>query len=118
MPQYIIFTMYHFYSQAVPTFWLLHLATNQLSIIAITNHQVVMRPLLNNPPLIQHNNHISLVYSAQPMGDDDLRAGYCPQMFFNLLLGQYIQIAGSFIEQENCWRVSYRPGDSQALPLT
>src|SRR5437879_4408436 len=74
-----------------------NLALDQLGIVASTTQEPLMRSLLHDTHLIQHQDQIRVADGAQAMRNDDLRTGEERESLFYRALGRDIERARCLI---------------------
>lgn len=94
-----------------------HLCLYQASIVAISAQQLLVGTLFDDMTAVQNQDNIGIADSAQPMSDDDLSTGKSIEIVLNYLLGNDIQGAGSFIEEQDGRVMSQGARQGKALAL-
>ena len=80
-------------------------------------HQLFIISLLHNISMVHHQDAVTALYGAEPVGDDHPGAAHFLQRFAHLGLCQVIQCAGGLVKEENVGPVDDGPGNENALLL-
>jgi hypothetical protein len=77
------------------------LVLKQFRVVPVERKKLIMGALFHDCPLVEDKNEVGVADSAQTMGNDNLSATKCLQVFFDLAFGDNVERAGCFIEQED-----------------
>src|SRR5437867_10865008 len=91
----------------------------QFSINPSQLHQLIVRPTLNNPSIIQHYNLVGIFYCRNAVTDDEARAPLHDdaQTLENLLFSVGINSGERIVENQDPWPTHDCTGDAGALFL-
>ena len=86
----------------------------------VLGHQLLVRPLFHDPPVLQHDNLVGVANSRQTMGDDDGRpTDHQPlQCLLDQELGFGVDRGRRLVQDQDRRVPQHRSGDGQPLPLT
>src|SRR5581483_2025179 len=95
------------------------LQTIQVGITSGRPTQLVMRAILDNPPLLDSDNAIGSTYCRQAMSDDQCSAPRhdLSHIVLNDLFAFVVKCAGGFVKNENSRVHDQRSSDCYSLPL-
>jgi hypothetical protein len=95
------------------------LQVHQLEILPPLLQQLTVRPVLHDPALIEHVDHIRFLDRAQPMRHRDRSSSPRGRIEGRLhdLLGFRVQRRSGFVEEEDLRIAEERPGDCDPLFL-
>ena len=88
-------------------------------VVAVQAQQLLVIALLDDAPLIQHEDAVALAHRAQTVGDNEYAAALANARHIVLkqAFGFVVQSAGGFIEDQNTRFGGQRTGNGQALAL-
>lgn len=86
---------------------------------AVLAYQVLMRPIFDDPAVIDRDDPIRMADGRKTMRDNDHRPPFYDfsHILLNDALALIIERARRFVENQNSWVGRQRSSDSDALPL-
>src|SRR4051794_30095990 len=90
-----------------------------MGVFAAGGHELIMRAALNNVAVFEDEDLIGAPNGAEAMGNDEARAAgeELGQRPLNTQLGQRIDAAGGFVEDQNPRIGQHGPREADELPL-
>jgi len=80
--------------------------------------ELLVNTLFHNPATIHHENSIRVADSAKPVSNDDPSTAEFGKIPMDGALGNRVEFARCFVQQENRRVMNESSCDCQALPLT